>query len=149
MSENEPGTTDPTAGASPDPVEALTRDSTPHELGRLRYHAIPRLGYLLIRYAGQVESVKIAERWFQHIDGTLERNMLTRVLWDSRPAAGHPPAVRARIWEWLEEARVLQRSAILVESEMLRLSANLSGLSGSLSLKAFRDFDQAEQWLLR
>lgn len=142
-------TSPPTHAAGSDPVAALTQGERLHAIGPLHYHAVVRPKYLLVRYEGQVETVAIAEQWFEHLDGLLREHALSRILWDSRPALGHPPEVRARIWAWLEAAEVLKRSSIVVQSDMLRLSANLTGLGGTLALKAFADFEDAERWLVR
>lgn len=103
--------------------------------------------YPLLWYSGQVASLDIAQTWFDDLDQELAAACLEQVLWDSRPADGHPPAVRDAIWNWLEHGKVLKRSAILVESEMLRVSANLSAVGGRLCLRAFYSLEDAEAWL--
>ncbi len=130
-----------------DPIAARVRDCEVHEIGRLRYRLAPAATYLLVHYDGQVGNLDTAQTWFAHLEAVLQERGLTQILWDSRDAEGHPPPVRARIWEWLEEARVLKRSAIVVHSDLLRLSANLSGVGGKIRIKAFPDFETAALWL--
>ncbi|MEM9190381.1 MAG: hypothetical protein AAGF12_14445 [Myxococcota bacterium] len=132
---------------SPDPVEELVRGVAARKLPPLVYQVLPRPRYLLVRYSGRVETGEIARSWFRQLESLLLDHSVDQILWDSRPAKPHPAEVRTMIWDWLEGGRVLKRSAILVESEMLRLSANLSAVGGTLRLQAFHRFDEAERWL--
>lgn len=118
------------------------------ELGPLRYRFEARGGHAWIYYGGRVSTVDIARTWLGQIDDFLLEHGLARVIWDSRQAEGHPPDVRTVIWEWLTAARVLKASAILAESEMLRVSANLSSMSSGLKLRSFGDADAAHEWLM-
>ncbi|MEM9069137.1 MAG: hypothetical protein AAGE52_11555 [Myxococcota bacterium] len=132
---------------SDDPVLGLLAGIATQEIRDLRYQVLPRNYGLLVRYEGRVSDIATAEEWFHALDTELTGRRVSQILWDSRPAKAHPPEVRKRIWEWLEEARVLKRSAILVDSEMLRLSANLSAVGGKVRIRAFHDFAEAEGWL--
>ncbi len=132
-----------------DPVVALVAREPEHRIGELVYRTARREWGLVVRYTGRVGDIDTAERWFEAIEEELLAGGFSQVLWDSRDAETLPPDARDRIWAWLEEARVLQRSAILVRSEMLRLSANLSSVGGRLKLRAFHDLGEAEAWLRR
>ncbi len=134
-------------GLENDEVAELVAGEPFVELGPLRYRCIARPSYLLVCYEGVVGDVAVAEEWLQALDEALSKHDLSQILWDSRPASPHPPVVRERIWAWLEEAKVLKCSAILVQSEMLRLSGNMSAVGGKLDLRAFGNFCDAEQWL--
>jgi len=118
-----------------------------HHIGELRYDMQPGPGYLRIEYAGEVDSIATADAWIEHIEATLREHGLEKVLWDSRPAMQLPTEVRAHIWAWLERREVVKVSAILVHSELLRVSANLSGMGTKLVLKAFGEPDVAIGWL--
>jgi len=122
-------------------------ESVEYEIGRLRYFFRVRDGFLQIRYFGEVDSVETAAKWLEHIEQTLREHGRSRVLWDSRPALPLPNDVRTHIWEWFGSSEVLRASAIVVESELLRISANLSVTGSTLVLRAFGDEDEATAWL--
>lgn len=132
-----------------DEVAKIVRGFPVYEIETLTFQRAPHSDCLVVRYEGQVSTVNIAGRWLEDLDGALSKTGLDQILWDSRAAKGHPPEVRDRIWEWLEQARVLKRSAILVQSEMLRLSANLGSIGGKPVVRAFREFHDAIAWLKR
>lgn len=117
-------------------------------IGQLRYWLRPDVGYLYVRYAGQVGDLATADAWLAELDRCLRQYGLARVVWESRPAQGHPPDVRTRIWDWLRQAEVVSVSAIVVHSEMLRLSANLSTVGSGLRLRAFDSPEAAAQWVV-
>lgn len=130
-----------------DHLTAALGDAQLLTIGPLQYRAAVKDAYLLVQYSGKVATCEVADEWLAALDDLLLRHDVDTVLWDSRPADPHPSSVRSRIWTWLEAARVLKRSAIIVESEMLRLSANLSSTGRTLKLRAFVSFDDAHRWL--
>ena len=130
-----------------DPIVRIISLTHERRLGPLIYRVVPRAGYLVVYYTGRVATVEIADQWFEDLESELRRASVEQIMWDSRTADPHPAEVRARIWEWLEAANVLKRSAILVESEMLRVSANLSAVGGRIRLRSFHLFQEAEAWL--
>ena len=128
-------------------MTAVLGDAELLTIGPLQYRAVVNDTYLLVQYSGMVATVEVADEWLATLDGLLRRHGVDTILWDSRPADPHPSSVRSRIWTWLEAAQVLKCSAIIVESEMLRLSANLSSTGRTLKLRAFVSFDAAHLWL--
>lgn len=121
--------------------------NAPFRIGALRYDLQPGPGYLRIEFAGDVDSIATADAWIEHIEAALRDHDLSKVLWDSRPANQLPTDVRAHIWAWLERGEIVKASAILVHSELLRVSANLSGMGTKLVLKSFGQPDEAIGWL--
>lgn len=119
------------------------------QIEALRYWVEPQSGFALVRYSGQVDSVETATQWCTDLEIFLGAHTLERVLWDSRPAEPLLPEVRACIWKWLESGRVLRRSAILANSELIRLSANLSSFGGNVKVRAFGELEEATVWLSR
>ncbi len=123
------------------------RASRTYSLGKLRYDAQPGPGYLRVEFEGEIDSVELADDWLEHIEDVLSEHGLARILWDSRPAMPFPSDVRAHFWAWLESSSLVRASAVLMHSEMLRVSANLSAVSRKLVLKAFTEPDVAIAWL--
>ncbi len=117
-------------------------------IGTLRFTATPEHDHVRVWYGGQVSTIAIAEAWLARVDALLQASGLSRVLWESRDADGHPPDVRDHIWDWLCAARYVKASAIVVNSELLRTSANLSSHSG-LRIRAFNAESDALSWLRR
>lgn len=119
------------------------------DLGPLQYTAERTDEFMVVHYRGQVATLDVADRWLGELDQLLADYGLVRILWDSRDAQPHPPEVRTRIWEWLQEGRILKASAIVVRSEMLQTSANLSAVGGRLRLRSFLAREDAAQWLTK
>ncbi|MFK7987929.1 MAG: hypothetical protein AB8I08_18060 [Sandaracinaceae bacterium] len=117
--------------------------------GDMRFWLDPRPEYLYVRWAGCVSTVATADVWLAAIDAALRKSGLFRVLWEARPAQVHPPEVRDHIWAWLERAEYLAVSSVMVNSEMLRVSVNLSRVASGVRLRAFDNRESAEGWLLR
>lgn len=115
--------------------------------GELRFWLQPRPDYLYVRWAGRVADLSTAKLWLAEIDAALREAELFRVLWEARPARVHPPNVRDHIWEWLARAEYLAVSSVIVNSEMLRVSVNLSRVASGVRLRAFDSIDAAEGWL--
>lgn len=125
----------------------MTPSTVSRDLGPLQYTAERGPDFLLVHYRGRVATLEVADQWLSEIDQLLVDFALSRVLWDSRDADPHPPVVRERIWTWLQEARVLKASSIVVNSEMLQTSANLSAVGGHLRIRSFQSRDAAADWL--
>lgn len=120
-----------------------------HILGEMRFWLQPRADYLYVRWAGQVDGIETADAWLTAIDDALRANNLFRILWEARPARVHGPEVRERIWGWMAQAEVVKVSSVVVNSELLRVSVNLSRVASGVRLRAFETVDDAETWLKR
>ncbi|MCU0683408.1 MAG: hypothetical protein MUF34_14405 [Polyangiaceae bacterium] len=118
-------------------------------IGSLRYSLRAEPGYALLVYEGAPATITAADVWQRDIDAFLRACHLTRVLWDSRNADPLPPPVRAHTWAWLTRAEVVKVSAIVVRSELLRISGNMSSVGGQLRLRSFHELGEAVEWLLR
>lgn len=118
-------------------------------VGALRYRMTAEAGYVLVVYEGAPATIAEADVWQRDVDSFLRATNLTRVIWDSRPGSPLSREVRAHIWAWLERAEVVKASAIVVNSELLRVSGNMSSVSRGLRLRSFHDFQDAAVWLLR
>lgn len=129
-------------GGPPSGVEMRT-------LGEMRFWLQPRADYLYVRWAGQVEDLDTANAWLAEISNALRANALFRILWEARPARVHGPEVRERLWEWMGQAEIVKVSSVVVNSELLRVSVNLSRVASGVRLRAFETVEDAETWLKR
>lgn len=118
-------------------------------LGEMRFWLQPRADYLYVRWAGQVADIGTAELWLAKVDDALREHDLFRILWEARPARVHPSDVRTHIWEWLGRAEFAAVSSVVVNSELLRVSVNLSRVASGVRLRAFETVEAAETWLSR
>jgi hypothetical protein len=118
-------------------------------IGALRYRLTGEAGYALVVYEGAPATLTEVDLWQRDIDTFLRASHLARVVWDSRPGATISREVRAHMWAWLERAEVVKASAIVVNSELLRISGNMSSVSRGLRLRSFHDFESAVAWVLK
>lgn len=118
-------------------------------IGQLRYRLRAEASYAVVTYEGSPDTITVADAWQRDIDAFLRASQLSRVVWDSRAADPLIPAVRAHIWAWLTRAEVVKASAIIVKSELLRVSGNMSSVGGHLRLRSFHTFENAVEWLLQ
>lgn len=129
-----------------DPLKLLSSESI-REIGLLRYQRASLRDYLLLRYWGSVADAATADAWLADLEQALAQSGLSQILWDSTKAEPHSKDVRARILQWAKTTAALRRSAIVVQSDMLRLSANLSGLDQSVTVRGFATIAEADAWL--
>ncbi|MEL6546342.1 MAG: STAS/SEC14 domain-containing protein [Myxococcota bacterium] len=118
-----------------------------HTIGPLSYTIRSAANWLEVDYTGVVADVDIARQWMAAIEAELRREGKTKILWDSRGAEVHPSEVREWIWNWLKSTTYLKFSAILVESSLLRVTANMSALSSKVPIRSFHDRSEAVEWL--
>lgn len=118
-------------------------------VGKLRYGFWAKAGYGLIVAEGVAETVPVTTAFHRDIEIFLRSSGLTRVVWDSRRIEPPPPAVRAYNWAWFEHTDLINAAAIVVNSELLRVSGNMRSLSRHLRLRSFNDSDEAVRWLLQ
>jgi hypothetical protein len=118
-------------------------------IGSLRYSLRAKPGYASLVYEGTPATISAADVWQRDIEAFLRASRLTHLLCDSRNADPLPPPVRGHIWAWLTRAEVVKVSAIVVTSELLRISGNMSSVGRQLRLRSFHELDEAVAWLLR
>jgi hypothetical protein len=118
-------------------------------VGKLRYGLWAKTGYGLIVAEGVAETIAVADTFHHDVEAFLRSAGLTRVVWDSRRLDHPPPAVRTHSWSWFENTKLIKAMALVVNSELLRVSGNMRSLSRHLKLRSFNDPDEAVLWLLR
>ncbi|HEU4412377.1 MAG TPA: hypothetical protein VFS43_44455 [Polyangiaceae bacterium] len=118
-------------------------------IGALRYRLTAEAGYALVVYEGAPATLTEVDLWERDIDAFLRASRLSRVVWDSRPGSPLSREVRAHVWAWLERAEIIKVSAIVVTSELLRVSGNMSSVSRGLRLRSFHDLESAVAWVLK
>jgi hypothetical protein len=118
-------------------------------VGKLRYGFWAKAGYALIAPEGVAETIAVTDVFHRDVEAFLRHSGLTRVVWDSRRVEPPPPAVRVHRWAWFERTELIKAAAIVVNSELLRVSGNMHSLSRQLPLRSFNDLDEAVRWLLR
>ena len=83
------------------------------------------------------------------IDRALEAAELRAVLFDTRTTAKPTDEVNKAMWEWTADCRHHDVVAIVVKSELLRVSGNMTALSKGIGLKSFSTIPDAEAFLRR
>jgi hypothetical protein len=71
-----------------------------------------------------------------------------RVLFDNRQTLAPEEAVRDMVWAWIRDPTQLERVALLLESSMGVVRANMTAVSQRIRLRAFNSFEEARAWLI-
>jgi hypothetical protein len=106
-----------------------------------------RDGYVLV-VNHRVTDVERASAVCRAIDAALTDHGLRRVLLDTRRTESSDEPVRAAMWAWVKTGRNHDRCAIVVESELKRVSGNMTARALGVQLRSFSDLAEAEAWLV-
>jgi len=79
----------------------------------------------------------------------LDEHGLKRVLVDQRGTGAQREDVREQFWGWMVEPGRLDAIALVLDSELAGVEANMTAISRHLKLRAFTDRLEAEQWVRR
>lgn len=109
----------------------------------------PRSGYVRVWHRRSARDLAELEPVLKAMEAALLENGTTCLLFDSREANYQEGEVQARMWSWLQGCDLVKRVATLVESPMLAISVNMTGMTKGVSIKAFADEREAEVWLTR
>lgn len=83
------------------------------------------------------------------IDAALLATGFRVVLFETRECRPPTAAVREVYWSWTKAGAHHDRVAILAQSEMTRVSGNMTALALEAPLRSFGDEAEAVKWLLR
>jgi hypothetical protein len=106
-----------------------------------------RGGVLIARQRRPIEDLADARRAQQQLDDALEGTGARRAVFDRRGQGDHDPEVREAMWSWLSQGGRLDAVALVLDSELARVRANMTAISRHVKLKAFIDPEEAEQWV--
>lgn len=109
-------------------------------------HIELRKGYVLVVMYGRLESLAQALREQREVARVCASRGDRRVLFDNRHTEAPAEDVRNAMFEW---AGTFERSAILLQSEMGAVRANMWAVAHKLDVRAFASEEAAERWLLR
>jgi len=71
------------------------------------------------------------------------------VLFDSRDTQTPPKAASDVVWKWAGQGKRHTAVALVVKSELLKVSANMTALSQRVRLRSFGSIHDAESFLSR
>lgn len=103
--------------------------------------------YVLVNEKPERLSVEDVRGRLATVDGLLRRHGLRTVIFDSRRTEGACKEARAIWWAWLERGECHDRVAVVADSEMVRVSGNLTALSKKVSFRSFETMDDAVAWV--
>lgn len=105
--------------------------------------------HLLVVQEGALASVPEAEALQERIEAHLDAHGLAsgcrRVVFDNRKTTAHADEVRESMFQWA--TRTFDRVALLLESDMVGVRANMDALSRGAKLRAFHSLPEAIAWL--
>jgi hypothetical protein len=108
-----------------------------------------REGYLFVRQSGVLDSVAEAQRVQQKVERALRQHDMRLVMFDNR-RTGEPAAqARESMWDWCRECPFVERVALLLESDLTLVRANMTALGKRTQLRSFSDEKLAAEWLLK
>lgn len=113
-----------------------------------RYRTDVRLEneYVLLKHS-DLPSVAVAEVLQRAIEQLLKKSGFAALLVDTTEMEAPPADARDAMWAWCE-ARPHIRVAILVQSELKRITANMDAVSRRVNIRSFHDRDDAVRWLM-
>jgi hypothetical protein len=81
------------------------------------------------------------------VDALLQKHELRAVIFDSRHTDGPSGEARTMWWNWLERGEFHDRVAVVANSEMVRVSGNLTALSKKVAFRSFETMEDAAAWV--
>lgn len=102
---------------------------------------------MVVVQEGALESVPQAEALQKRVESRCEQAGCRRVVFDNRKTTAHEDHVRAAMFEWASTH--FDKVALLLESDMIGVRANMEALSRGAKLRAFHDLGEAVAWLRR
>lgn len=111
-----------------------------------RYTITPHPGFLIVRQEGVLADASEARRMQSAIELTKTKHRSSGILFDNRKTGVPPDEVRRLMWAWVMSAG-FERVALLLESEMAVIRANMDALSKRTALRAFSREEDAVAWL--
>ncbi|MCH2108173.1 MAG: hypothetical protein MK135_02505 [Polyangiaceae bacterium] len=104
--------------------------------------------YVLVEVP-RVPSVQVAEALCRAMDEALKTSRLRAVLFDTRCTEMPPRDANAYIWEWTRRGVHHDVAAIVVKSELLKVSGNMTAISKGVQLRSFHELNDAELFIRR
>ena len=108
-----------------------------------------REGYLFVRQRGVLDSVAEAQRVQQKIERALREHGVQLVMFDNRSTGEPAPEARESMWNWCRDCPLVERVALLLESDLTLVRANMTALGKRTQLRSFSDEALATEWLLK
>jgi hypothetical protein len=104
-------------------------------------------GYVLLSHS-ELPSIAVAEVLQRAIEGALEESGHRALLIDTRSMPSPPEDARESMWTWTKQHPEIA-IAIVVHSELKRVTANMTAVSRNVRLRSFHDLGEAVSWLKR
>ena len=101
--------------------------------------------HLVVVQEGALKSVTEAEALQERVESQCQAAGCRRIVFDNRKTTAHTDDVRTAMFEWA--STTFDRVALLLESEMMGVRANMEALSRGAKLRAFHDLAEAVAWL--
>ena len=102
--------------------------------------------HALIHQTGRLANVADARKMQREIVERCLEWGVRRAVFDNRATIAPDDEVRELMWEWLVDVD-LERVALLLESPMAVVRANMTALAKGLKVRAFAELDEARAWL--
>lgn len=101
---------------------------------------------LIVRQVGTLEDLPSMRRMQAAIELQKQQIKATGALFDNRRTGIHDDAIRKAMWAWVTGAG-FSRVALLLESELSVVRANMDAVAKRATLKAFARESDAIAWL--
>ena len=103
--------------------------------------------YVYIHQAGRLTDAG-ARRLLQELEARLLASNVRKAVFDNRNTEAPDEPVRQRMWDWIENAGLLDKVALILESSLTVVRTNMTALSRRVQLRAFDSVTEAATWLL-
>lgn len=116
--------------------------------GPFRCEVETREGYVLARQSGKLQTVDEARQVQQAVERALEKAGHGLLLFDNRLTGEPGNDARESMWAWCRDCSFVKRVAILLESDLSLVRANMTAVGKRSPVRSFDTEEAALAWLL-
>ena len=106
-----------------------------------------RGNHLLVEQSGCLQSKLEATALQDAVLAACRAHRVRRVIFDNRQSLVPPEEVRDLMWRWVGDPAHLERVALVLESTMASVRANMTAVSHGVRLRSFTTVDDARAWI--
>lgn len=125
------------------PESFPTSSAYPHDFGITIQER-----YVLVEVK-EVPDLRVAQLFCRAIDQALTRSRLRAVIFDSRVTSSPSQEVNRAIWAWCRAGKHHDVIAIVVSSELLKVSGNMTALSEGVRSRSVGTVHEAAAFIAR
>ncbi len=104
---------------------------------------------LIVEQKGAPADIEEVRHFQQSVQREMSRLRTGHVLFDNRETSAVSVEVSEALNEWVQDAELFKRVALLLNSELMVVSINMGALAKRIAVRAFDDQQSAVLWVSR